>query len=207
MERGGRLRAAAPEKESLSPHRPCHHGGHHGHGAGGLLLDALCPHGHVRQREIRCALPAAPVRYGQLRPGYFQPGHGGRPHHLLHQRLHRDHRRRGGNAGGRPHRLLRRAGGRAADAGQRRCHRLSQHPAGAGVHLPAGLRHLQRHSGAGHRLHPQLRPCHTGGVRPAAGDELCEKRPAHGGQPPADHAGTHPAQHPAGAAADAGHRV
>lgn len=33
------------EKESLSPHRPCHHGGHHGHGAGGLLLDALCPHG------------------------------------------------------------------------------------------------------------------------------------------------------------------
>lgn len=65
-----------------------------------------------------------------------------------------------------------------------------------GVHLPSGLRHLQRHSGAGHRLHPQLRPCHTGGVHPAAGDELCEKRPAHGGQPPADHAGTHPAQHP-----------
>lgn len=53
--------------------------------------------------------------------------------------------------------------------GQRRCHRLSQHPAGAGVHLPAGLRHLQRHSGAGHRLHPQLRPCHTGGVQPGAG--------------------------------------
>ncbi|MFR6086510.1 MAG: ABC transporter permease [Oscillospiraceae bacterium] len=38
------------------------------------------------------------------------------------------------------------------------------------------------------------------GVRPR-GDELCEKRPAHGGQPPADHAGTHPAQHPAGARA------
>lgn len=34
------------------------------------------------------------------------------------------------------HRLLRRAGGRAADAGQRRCHRLSQHPAGAGGSSP-----------------------------------------------------------------------
>ncbi len=37
--------------------------------------------------------------------------------------------------------------------------------------------------------------------------ELCGLRPAHGGQPPADHLPPHPAQHPAGAAADAGHRV
>ena len=199
--------AAERKKESLSADGADPHRIDGGPGPGGLRVDPLFPHGHVRQRKIPGPVPAAPVRHGQLRPGHFQPGAGRGGHHLLHQRRHRVHRRGGGHPGGGLYRLFRRLAGRGADARQRRGDGVPQHPAGAGVHLAAGVRQVQRDPGPGRRLCAQLCPGHPQRICPAPGDELCQKRPAHGSGASAHYVSAYSAQHPAGAPADAGDRV
>ena len=105
------------------------------------------------------------------------------------------------------HRLLRRLAGRGADARQRRGDGVPQHPAGAGVHLccwaSASTTSFWRWASP---LCPAM-PGHPQRVCPAPGDELCQKRPAHGSGAPAHYVSAYSAQHPAGAPADAGDRV
>ena len=70
-----------------------------------------------------------------------------------------------------------------------------------------GVRQVQRDPGPGRRLCAQLCPGHPQRICPAPGDELCQKRPAHGSGASAHYVSAYSAQHPAGAPADAGDRV
>ena len=104
----------------------------------GVFWTPYDPNAMAAGPKLAPSLPGASHGDRRLRPGHFQPGSEGGWDHLRHRPVHRGHRRGVRYDAGRRHRLLRRHCGRCAHAPGRCADGVSQHPAGAGGHQPAG---------------------------------------------------------------------